>query len=140
MFLFGTMTMFSQTIKVRGVTLSYDKVKKVMTLYTPHKSMRTDDVDMDVNVEISKEFALKMIINGVTFSTTEPYFRHCGHVKKDGLWMFITFKHGGCKEIKMNEMYQFTNVQLGEEYILTVSDLCDDKYSSNEKSGSIIIY
>ena len=32
MFLIGTMTMFSQTIKVKGVTLSYDKVKKIMTL------------------------------------------------------------------------------------------------------------
>jgi hypothetical protein len=74
MFLFGTMTMFSQTIKVKGVTLSYDKIKKIMTLTTTPKIMYTNDKDMDVKIEINKEFALRMTIGGVNYSVSEPYF------------------------------------------------------------------
>jgi hypothetical protein len=130
--------MFSQTIKVRGVILSYDKVKKTMTLTTTPKIMYTNDIDMDVKIEVNKEFALHMTINGVSYSTTEAYFEHKGHTRDMG-WSFITYKPGGCKEIKKNYVFQFTNVHPGEEYILTVSDVCDDRYSSDEKSMSIQI-
>ena len=81
MFLIGTMTMFSQTIKVRGVVLSYDKVKKVMTLTTTPKIMTTNDIDMDVKIEINREFALSMTIGGVNYSITEPFFEHSVHVR-----------------------------------------------------------
>jgi hypothetical protein len=137
MFLFGTMTMFSQTIKVRGVVLSYDKVKKVMTLTTTPKIMTTNDIDMDVKIEINKEFALKMTIGGVNYSVIEPFFEHSGHVREMG-WVFMTYKPSGCKEIKNNYVFQFTNVEPGE-YILTVSDVCDNKYVTNEQTMSIQI-
>jgi hypothetical protein len=137
MFLIGTMTMFSQTIKVRGVILTYDKVKKVMTLTTTPKIMYTNDADMDVKIEIHKEFALKMTIGGVNYSVTEAFFEHSGHVRDMG-WIFMTYKPNGCKEIKKNYVYQFTNVEPGE-YILSVSDVCDGKYVTNEKTMSIQI-
>ena len=137
MFLIGTMTMFSQTIKVRGVILTYDKVKKVMTLTTTPKVMYTNDTDMDVKIEIHKEFALKMTIGGVNYSVTEAFFEHSGHVREMG-WVFMTYKPSGCKEIKKNYVYQFTNVEPGE-YILSVSDVCDGKYVTNEKTMSIQI-
>ena len=137
MFLIGTMTMFSQTIKVRGVTLTYDKVKKVMTLTTTPKIMYTNDTDMDVKIEINKEYALKMNLNGVKYSVTEPFFEHSGYVREMG-WCFITYKPKGCKEIKNNYVFQFTGVEPGE-YILTVSNVCDNKYVTNERTMSIQI-
>jgi hypothetical protein len=115
--------MFSQTTKVRGVTLTYDKVKKIMTLTTTPKIMTTNDTDMDVKIEINKEFALKMTIGSVNYSVVEA---------------FMTYKPNGCKEIKNNYVFQFTDVEPGE-YILTVSDVCDNKYVTNEQTMSIQI-
>ena len=137
MFLIGTMTMFSQTIKVRGVTLSYDKLKKTMTLTTTPKIMYTNDTDMDVKIVINREFALSMTIGGVNYSITEPFFEHSGHVREMG-WSFSTYKPRGCKEIKNNYVFQFSNLEPGE-YILTVSDVCDNKYVTNEQTMSIQI-
>lgn len=138
MFLIGTMTMFSQTIKVRGVTLSYDKVKKIMTLTTTPKIMYTNDRDMDVKIEINKEFALRMTIGGVNYSVSEPYFEHKGH-KEEMFWYFTTTSQIKYTEIKKNYVYQFRGVEPGEEYILTVSNVCDNKYVTNEQTMSIQI-
>ena len=137
MFLIGTMTMFSQTIKVRGVVLSYDKVKKVMTLTTTSKIMTTNDIHSEVKIVINREFALSMTIGGVNYSITEPFFEHSGHVREMG-WAFETYKPKGCKEIKNNYVFQFTNLEPGE-YILTVSNVCDNKYVTNEQTMSIHI-
>ena len=35
--------------------------------------------------------------------------------------------------------FEFKNVDRNTEYILSVSDICDDKYETNIKTGSIII-
>jgi hypothetical protein len=137
MFLIGTMTMFSQTTKVRGVTLTYDKVKKNMILSIPEKTMVVEDRDTEVRITIDKEFSLKMMINGLPVSVSNEYFLHEGRVI-DGLWTFFTIKTTECKEIKMNYIYQFPNVKPGE-YILTVSDVCDGKWETNEKNMSIIV-
>ena len=45
-----------------------------MTLTTTPKIMTTNDTDMDVKIEINKEFALKMTIGGVNYSITEAFF------------------------------------------------------------------
>ena len=137
MFLIGTMTMFSQTIKVRGVDLNYDKVKKVMTLTTTPKIMTTNDIHSEVKIVIDREFALSMTIGGVNYSLKNSFFEHSGKVYQDG-WSFSTLKPKTCREIKNNYVFQFTNVEPGE-YILTVSDVCDNKYVTNEKSMSIQI-
>jgi hypothetical protein len=138
MLLIGT-AMFSQSkTTVRGVTLSYDKVHKVMILKLTPNSMYTNDADMDVVIEIHKQFALKTVIGGVTYSMSESYFKQKGHTRDMG-WIFITEKPVGCIEVKQNYIYQFKDINPGEEYILEVSSVCDDKYTANSKSGSILI-
>jgi hypothetical protein len=137
LFLFGTLTMFSQTIKVRGVILTYDKVRKVMTLTIPPKTMYTNDSNLDVKVTINKEFTLRMTIGGVNYSMSEPYFEHIGH-REEMFWHFTTTSPPKCKEIKNNCIFQFTDVEPCE-YILSVSDVCDEKYVTNEQTMSIKI-
>ncbi len=73
----------------------------------------------------------------INYSITEPFFEHSGHVREMG-WSFSSYKPRGCKEIKNNYVFQFTNVEPGE-YILTVSDVCDNKYVTNEQTMSIQI-
>lgn len=123
---------------VRGVKLSYDSKKRVMTLTTSHKIMYTNDYDSDVCIEINKGYSLKMVMNGITYSMTEPYFKHIGHTREMG-WAFSTTQPRGLKTIKENYIYQFSDVQPGEEYVMTVSTICDDKYVTNEEKGSIVI-
>ena len=137
LFLLGTMTMFSQTIKVRGTTLSYDKVKKTMTLTISNNTMEVKDKDTDVRVLIDKEFSLSLVINGVEMTSSDNFFKHEGH-SIDGGWSFFTIKPSNTKELKMNYVYQFPNVEPGE-YILTISDVCDNKWVTNKQSMSIII-
>jgi len=123
---------------VRGVKLSYDKKKHVMTLTTSHKIMYTNDYDLDVCIELHKGHALKMVMNGITYSMTEPYFKHIGHTREMG-WAFSTTQPKGLKTIIENYIYQFSDIQPGEEYIITVSNVCDDEYISSEEKGSIVI-
>jgi hypothetical protein len=138
MFLFGTMTMFSQSTTVRDVTLSYNKVKKVMTLNISPKTMNTDDVNMNIKIEIHKGYSLKMIVNGESHSISKSYFEHTGHTL-GVCWYFYTRSTTRYKEIKEDYVYEFSNVRPGEEYILTVSNISDDKYVTNEQTDSIII-
>ena len=137
--LLGTLSMFSQsTTTVRGVTLSYDKIHKTMTIQLTPQSVYTNDPDMDINVEIHKQFAIKMVVQGNTYLLTEPYFQQRGHTTTMS-HSFSTIRPRGCKVIKTNYTYQFTNIQLGEEYILVVSNICDGKYTTDNNSGSIVI-
>lgn len=138
MFLLGTTTMFSQSTTVRGITLSYNKVKKTMTLNIPKAITYTNDEDADIKVEIHKELAMTMTINEETYSMTEPYFKHVGHEDDMG-WIFITHKLSTCKEVKPNHIYVFYDIEVGEEYILSVSDLCDNKYMTKIETGSLVI-
>lgn len=132
--------MFSQsTTTVRGVTLCYDKIHKTMTIQLTPQSVHTNDPDMDVNIEIHKQFAIKMVVQGTTYSVTEPYFQQKGHTTAMGS-SFSTIRPRGCKVLKINYIYQFTDIQLGEEYILVVSNVCDGKYTTDNNSGSVVIY
>ena len=60
---------------VRGVKLSYDIKKRVMTLTTSHKIMYTNDYDLDVCIEINKGYSLKMVMNGITYSMTDSIYK-----------------------------------------------------------------
>lgn len=134
-----TTTMFSQNkVTVNGITLSYDRVQKVMTLNIIPKSVYTNDMGISTNIEIHKQFVLKIVVGGITYSMSEPYFQQKGYVKDMG-WNFSTTTPSGCKEIKPNYLYQFTNITPGEEYILEVSKICDGKYIIDNKSKSLII-
>ena len=53
LFFIGTIPIFSQTIKVRGVVLTYDKVKKTMTLTT------TPKINVNLNIFGEPEQSLK---------------------------------------------------------------------------------
>jgi hypothetical protein len=137
-FLLGTTMMFSQSTTVRNVTLSYDKVKKLMTLNILPKTMVTNDTNMDVRIEIYKEVAIKMVINGKTSPISKPYFEHTGHTT-DMSSYFYTRGTTQRKQIKKNYIYEFSDVKVGEEYVLIVSNVCDEKYVTNQQTVSIII-
>lgn len=138
MFLLGTATIFPQSTTVRGITLSHNKVKKTMTLTIPKAITFTNVNGVDINIEIHKEV---MIINGENKSITEPYFKRTGHEDDMG-WFFITHRPNTSeeiKEIKDKHIYVFYNIENGEEYILSVSDVCDNKYITKLETGSLII-
>lgn len=128
-------TMLAQSTSVKGITLSYDRTQKTMTLVITPKSVYTQDPDMDVEIEIYKRFVLKTS----TYSMTEPYFRQKGHIKKVG-WSFITLKPQGCIVVKLNYVYQFINIEIGEEYILSVNNICEGKYRSDDKLTSLVTH
>jgi len=135
--LLTTSVMLSQSTTVRGVTLSYDKASHSMTLTIPQNLMQVSDTDSDVKVTIHKQYSLRISVNGANVPTYNQYFSHQGHCYND-MWSFITFTPGNCTEIKRNYVFKFTNVQ-PNEYILDVSDVCDDKWESNQQSKSIVI-
>ena len=54
-------------------------------------------------------------------------------------WNFSTTIPSGCLTVKENYIYQFKDITPGEEYILEVSKVCDDKYTIDSKSKSLII-
>ena len=62
-----------------------------------------------------------------------------GHIKKVG-WSFITLKPQGCIVVKLNYVYQFINIEIGEEYILSVSNICEGKYRSEDELASLVTH
>jgi len=138
MLLIGT-AMFSQSkTTVRGVTMSYDKVTKVLILDIPQQSVYTNDSNIDVGIEIHKQYVLKVVVNGITRTATDPYFQQIGHTGDRGC-LFSTTRPYGCSVIKRNYKYKFTHVVLGDEFILEVSTISEGKYTSNIQSGTLLI-
>ncbi len=103
-----------------------------MLLTIPQHTMEVVDSDADVRVSINRECILT-----VPNVPSKQFFIHEGHSIK-GMWTFLTGKPTTTKEIKMNYIYQFIDVQPGE-YILGVSDVCDDQWETNHKYGYIVI-
>ena len=128
-------------INVRGVELTYNKAKKTMTLIAKREVMRTNDDDMYTVIKISKNAELQIIINGETLPSDESYFTLTGHIL-ESFWMFNSRRRCYCDgdfypATGINK-YVFYHINPGEEYILSVSNLCDDKYQTNYKSASLI--
>lgn len=147
MFFIGTLSLVAQhknksniaKIVVRGVVLSYNKTDKIMSLYAKNSVFTTNDPNMKVKIEVYRNFSLKMVMdNGVTESLHESFFTHEGYFYDD-FWAFFTIRPSYCVEITSNTKFEFKNVDRNAEYILSVSDICDDKYETNIKTGSIII-
>ena len=132
----------SNTINIDGVELSYNKIKKTMTLVVKPAIMQTNDYGMYTLIKISKSAELRIIINGEVISSTESYFSLEGHML-DSFWAFTTHKPYNCIDtfspITKIGKYTFHDINQGDEYILSVSNLCDGKYETNYKSKSIII-
>lgn len=129
--------MFSQTVKVRGVTLSYDKVNLTMTLNIPQMLMKVPNKDEQIRIVIDKEYSLKKYIAGYPVLTSNNYFVHQGYFYSN-MSMFETNRPSNCVVVKDNLIFQFTNVEKGE-YTLQVSNLCDWKWESNVSNNSLII-
>ena len=147
MFFIGTLSLVAQhknksnitKIVVRGVELSYNKTNKTMVLYAKNSIFATTDPDMQVKIEVYRDFSLKIVMgDGVTKSLHESFFTHEGYFYED-FWAFFTIRPPYCVEIKSNTKFEFKKVDRNTEYILSVSDICDDKYETNIKTGSIII-
>ena len=64
---------FSQSIKVRGVTLSYDKTNLTMTLTIPQSLVILSNQDEQLRIIIDKEYSLKKYIAGYPVLTTFNY-------------------------------------------------------------------
>ena len=128
---------FSQSIKVRGVTLSYDKTNLTMTLTIPQSLVILSNQDEQMRLIIDKEYSLKKYIAGYPVLTTFNYFSHEGYYYTDTS-MFVTNRPMNCKIVKKNLVFQFTDVGKGE-YILGVSNLCNWKWETNTVSNSLII-
>lgn len=128
---------FSQSIKVRGVTLSYDKTNLTMTLTIPQSLVTLHNRGEQVRVTINKEYSLKKYIAGYPVLTTSKYFTHEGYYY-NSTSMFATTRPGNCEVLKDNLIFKFTDVGKGE-YILGVSNLCNWKWESNTVSNSLII-
>jgi hypothetical protein len=129
--------MFSQTAAVRGVTLFYDNIHNTLTLTIPQKLMAVSDKDSEVRVTIDKKYSLRMTVNGASVATGNHYFSLQGH-SYGSMSIFSTLKPSNCVEVRRNYVFKFTDIQ-PDEYILRVSDVCDNKWESNGQSISIII-
>ena len=140
-FLLGIITTFAQTTKVKGVTLSYNKKEKTMTLFIQDNVFKyPDNSDLETEIKIRKNFEISMTINGQEYVVTDPYTNYF-YIEGSRLPMFYSFiteKPGNCTIVKEFKIYKFTKVEPGE-YILVVSKVCDDKYVEEKSTGSIII-
>lgn len=141
MFLLGITTVFSQTTIVKGVTLSYSKKDKVMTLSIPENAFNyPQHSDLEKEIKIRRNFEMTMTINGQEYSVSDPYTNYfiiSGH-KYPMSSAHYYIKNSNCKIIKEYRTYKFYDVEPGE-FILVVSEKCDDKYLVWKETGSIVI-
>ncbi len=126
-------------LEVRGVKLTYNKLKHTMTIEIPDALVSTDDFDRDTSVRINNNFVLNLVINGETETiiSDDDFFMLKGHRYGD-MSFYYKIKPYDCKEIVWNRKWVVHNVEPGE-YVLQVADVCYDKQFFNIKTGSLII-
>lgn len=139
--LFLAGTMFGQnTIKVNGVVFSYDKKTDTMKLLVPKDLMDSEDPDWKKEIRISKEYELNMTINGQEITVSDVFYYSCGRNYRTG--SIGTYHFPNCDECVYHaittESFSLKYPPKGE-YIITVSDVCDEKWRTNSKTASIII-
>jgi hypothetical protein len=140
LFLLGTLSVLGQTTKVGGVTFSYDKKTDTMKLLVPQKLMTSEDQDWQKQIRISKEYELSMTINGQEVTVSETFYYSCGryyHTGSEGTYFFPPCDKCVYHTITP-ESFTLKYPPKGE-YIITVSDVCDEKWVTNKKTGSLII-
>jgi hypothetical protein len=130
LFLVGIM--FGQTsANVSGVVFSYDKETDTMKLLVPNDLMNSEDPDWQKEIKITKEYELNM---------SEIFYYSCGRNYERG--SINTYYFPECDKCEFNaitsESFSLKFPPKGE-YIITVSDVCDEKWRTNSKKGSIII-
>ena len=132
--------MFGQTTKVGGVTFSYDKKTDTMKLLVPKGLFTSEDKDWQKQIRISKDYELSMTINGQEVTMSETFYYSCGreyHTGSEGTYYFPPCDKCVYHAIT-TESFSLKYPPKGE-YILSVSDICDEKWVTNKKTGSIII-
>jgi len=144
LFLLGTLTGFCQTAKINDITLSYDSKKHKMVLVMPSHNFYLPLEDNDLTIYIHKEFSLKMIINGVEYSMSEPYFEYFGYMRETFGFSEIKHNESGVQYnenvnpfISKKTSFVFSNPEKGE-YIVQVVKRCGD-YEEYRKQTSLII-
>ena len=145
MFLLGTITMFPQSITVKGVNLKYDKEEKTMTLTIDPKTMTVNDDDLTVSVEIFENFFVTSYIDG-SLIWGKPIFSRKGHIIGMDLCYVTVLPEGifylvdsyNMKMLKEDYVYKFNNLK-ANEYFLVVKNLCDDKYITDQEVGLMIV-
>lgn len=137
-FLVGTSAMLAQKTTVNGITLSYDQKTGLMTLTTPERSLKTPDLETDKMVIIKRVLDRIFIIGGTEYTVSETYYHMEGSVYYMGYAFIYYMIPLECTRSATNSGAVFKRPERGE-YILTVSDVCDDKWVTNKASGSIMI-
>jgi hypothetical protein len=132
--------MFGQTTKVGGVTFSYDKKTDTMKLLVPKDLFTSEDKDWQKQIRISKDYELSMTINGQEVTMSETFYYSCGreyHTGSEGTYYFPNC--GKCVYHSITtESFSLKYPPKGE-YVISVSDICDEKWVTNKHTGSIII-
>ena len=143
--LIGTITMFPQSITVKGVNLKYDKEEKTMTITIDPKTMTVNDYDLEVSGEIFENFFVTSYIDG-SLIWGKPIFSRKGHIKGMDLSYVTVLPEGifylvdsyNMKMLKEDYVYKFNYVK-PNEYFLVVKNICDDKYITDEEVGLMIV-
>ena len=132
--------MFGQTTKVGGVTFSYDKKTDTMKLLVPKDLFTSEDKDWQKQIRISKDYELSMTINGKEVTMSETFYYSCGRDYRTGSEGTYYFPNcGKCVYHAITtESFSLKYPPKGE-YVISVSDICDEKWVTNKHTGSIII-
>ena len=136
LFLVGVM--FGQTTtKVGGVSFSYDNKTDTMKLLVPDSVMTSENSNWQKEIRILKEY--KQIINNQEV-IGDTFYYACGRNYNTG--SEFTYYFPECDKC----VYQVTSTNLfilkyppKGNYIITVSDVYDEKWRTNSKTGFIII-
>jgi hypothetical protein len=133
--------MFGQnTIKVGGVVFSYDKKTDTMRLLVPDSVVTSEDPDWEKQIIISKNHQLSMTMNGKEVVLSDTFYYSCGrsyNMGSHGIYKLPVCDGCECNLIT-DDSFSLEHPPKGE-YILSVSDVCDGKWVTDKKTGSIII-
>jgi hypothetical protein len=137
---FATISMVAQSVTVKGVILSYDKKTDTMTLTVPEALVTSEDEGFNKQIEIFKDNIVTMSINGDKKVISKPFYGIFGRSYQGGSEFIYFFPQESTTIYKSlgGSSCKFIHPPKGE-LILSVKDVCDNKYVSNAGTGSITI-
>lgn len=137
---FATISMVAQSVTVKGVTLSYDKKSDTMTLTVPEEVVTSEDEGFNKEIEIFKDNIVKMSMNGEEQVISKPFYGIFGRSYKGGSEFIYLFPEDSKTIYKSlgGSSCKFIHPPKGE-FILSVKDVCDNKYVTNSGTETIII-
>ena len=137
---FATISMVAQSVTVKGVTLSYDKKTDTMTLTVPEAVVTSEDKGFNKEIEIFKEDVVTTSTNGKGQVVSKPFYSIFGRSYKGGSEFTYLFPQESTTIYKSlgGSSCKFIHPPKGE-FILSVKDVCDNKYVTNSGAETIII-